>query len=66
LFWIAVGLMVLGVVLPFLMVLHVIESSFFLNFLAYTAQALGFILGFIGLAISRGRDERKNRHRDDQ
>lgn len=62
--WIATGLMVLGVVLPFLMVLNVIESTFFLNFLSYIAQTLGFILGFLGVALWRGKEKHKDRYKD--
>ena len=43
-------LMLLGWVLPFLMVLQVLESSFFLNFFSYTAQIVGLFLGIIGAA----------------
>lgn len=39
-----------GVVLPFLMVIRVLESTFFLNFLSYTASILGLFLGIIGAA----------------
>jgi hypothetical protein len=44
------ALMVLGTVLPFLMVLHIIESTFFLNFFSYTASLAGLFMGLIGLA----------------
>ena len=43
-------LMLLGVILPFLMVLHLIESTFFLNFLSWGASVSGLFLGFIGVA----------------
>jgi hypothetical protein len=52
------GLVVLGVVLPFLMVLHVIESTFFLNFFSYGASLAGLFLGLIGSA-SYVRQRRK-------
>jgi len=52
-------LSVLGWVLPFLMVIHVITSTFFLNFFAYTASLIGFFLGIIG--ASRYIQERKKR-----
>lgn len=39
-----------GAVLPFLMVIKVLESTFFLNFFAFTAQVLGIIVGMIGIA----------------
>ena len=56
--------MVLGVVLPFLMVLHIIESTYFLNFLSYIAQTLGFILGFIGIALWHGHEKHKDKYKD--
>ncbi|MCX6036066.1 MAG: hypothetical protein NTV38_14020 [Chloroflexi bacterium] len=45
------ALVVLGVVLPFLMVLHILESTFFLNYFSYTASLVGLILGIIGSAL---------------
>jgi hypothetical protein len=49
---IAIGfvLVVLGFILPFLMVLKVIESSFFLSFLSYGASIAGLFLGILGAA----------------
>lgn len=44
-------LSLVGVVLPFLMVLRLIESTFFLNFMAYLLSVAGLIIGFIGMAI---------------
>jgi len=44
-------LMLLGWVLPFLMVLQVLKSSFTLNFLSYFAQVTGLFLGIIGAAM---------------
>jgi hypothetical protein len=43
-------LAVLGVVLPFLMVIHILKSTFFLNFLSYGASLVGLFLGVIGAA----------------
>ena len=50
-------LMVAGVALPLLMVIHVVESTFFLNFLSYTVSLIGIFLGTIGIALysRRGR-----------
>ena len=45
------ALVLLGFVLPFLMVLRVLESSLFLNFLSYGASAGGLFLGLIGAAM---------------
>jgi hypothetical protein len=41
-------LILAGVVLPFLMVIHIFESTFFLNFFSFGAQVAGLFLGFIG------------------
>jgi hypothetical protein len=49
-------LVLFGAVTPFLMVMHILPSTFFLNFLAYAASLLGLILGFVGsLMYIRGR-----------
>ena len=61
LIWIAAGLMIAGVVLPFLMVLDILESNFFVNFLAFIAQVVGFILGFVGVAMWHGKEKRKDK-----
>lgn len=67
LFVVAVLLMLFGVVMPFLMVIHVVESTFFLNFLSYAASTLGLLLGFVSLAASRiqqkKKEDRENRYR---
>jgi hypothetical protein len=44
-------LVVTGVVLPFLMVMHILESTFFLNFFSYIASTAGLILGVVGAAL---------------
>jgi hypothetical protein len=49
-------LMLLGIVLPFLMVIKVLESTFFLNFFSYGASVAGLAFGTIGFALwSRNR-----------
>jgi hypothetical protein len=45
---IGAGLLILGVVLPFLMVMDVLESTFFINFFSYACQVSGLVLGMIG------------------
>ena len=50
-------LLIVGVALPFLMVIGVLTSTLPLNFVAYTCSAAGFIVGFIGMAQYRRRDE---------
>jgi len=42
------SLLLAGVILPFLMVIHVLESTFLLNFFSFGAQVAGLFLGFIG------------------
>jgi hypothetical protein len=44
-------LVVLGAVLPFLMVMRILESTFFLNIFAYGASMGGLFLGFIGASM---------------
>jgi ABC-type uncharacterized transport system fused permease/ATPase subunit len=51
-----VFLMLLGILLPFLMLIQVLESTFFLNFLAWGASVAGLAFGTIGFAMySKGR-----------
>jgi hypothetical protein len=50
LLFIALGLLLFGWVVPFLMVLRVVESTFFLNFLAWGASVGGLYLGVIAVA----------------
>ncbi len=44
-------LMLLGIFLPFMMVIHVIESTFFVNFFSWAASVTGLALGMIGVAM---------------
>jgi hypothetical protein len=44
-------LIVAGWVLPLLMVLQVVASSYFVNFLSFVAQVSGLFLGTIGSAM---------------
>lgn len=51
-------LMLLGIALPFLMVIQVLESTFFLNFFSWGASVAGLALGTIGFALwSKNRRE---------
>ena len=50
LLFIALTLLLFGWVMPFLMVLRVVESTFFLNFLAWGASVGGLYLGVIAVA----------------
>jgi hypothetical protein len=51
--------MFLGILLPFLMVIKVLESTFFLNFFSWGASVVGLSFGTIGFAL-RSRNKRKN------
>jgi hypothetical protein len=44
-------LMLLGVVLPFLMVIGALESTFFLSFFSWGASVAGLSFGTIGFAM---------------
>jgi di/tricarboxylate transporter len=55
-------LVFLGFFLPLLMVIKVLESTFLLNFIAFTASLVGLFMGLIGTAqyvieYRRKRDE---------
>ena len=53
-----VFLMLLGIALPFLMIIQVLESSFFLNFFSWGASVAGLSFGTIGFALwTRGRKD---------
>jgi hypothetical protein len=42
-------LLLLGWMLPLLMLMHVVPSTFFLNFFAYTVSLIGLMLGITGV-----------------
>ena len=46
-------LMLMGVILPFLMVIKVLESTFFLNFFSWGLSSLGLALGMVGFVLTR-------------
>ncbi len=52
------ALLLLGFLIPFLIVLHLIPSTFFLNFFAFGASIVGLILGFIGIAYYLQRNRK--------
>lgn len=45
-----VALLILGVVLPFLMVMEMLESTLPLNFVSAGCSTVGLMAGFVGLA----------------
>jgi hypothetical protein len=58
LIWIGGVLILLGVILPLLMVMKIIESTFFLNFFSYAMSVSGFFMGLVG-AMSYVKEKRK-------
>lgn len=52
-------LVLFGFVMPFLMVIGIFPSTFFLNFLAYGASVFGLLLGVIGAAMYAARKKDK-------
>jgi hypothetical protein len=53
-------LVLLGVVLPFLMVMRILPSTFFLNFFSFGASIFGLMLGMYG-AATYVREHRRKR-----
>jgi hypothetical protein len=43
------GLLVIGAVLPFIMVIHLLESTLFLNLVSVFAQVSGITMGLLGI-----------------
>jgi general stress protein CsbA len=58
-------MMLVSIILPLLMVLQVLRSTFFLNFLAYGLSVAGMIIGFIGMVsmVKIKRNEQKFKDR---
>lgn len=44
-------LVLLGAILPFLMVMGILESSFFLSFFSFASSVAGLFLGIIGASM---------------
>jgi len=45
------GCVILGAILPFLMVMRILNSTLFLNFFSYTISVIGLFLGIIGASL---------------
>ncbi len=54
-------MVMLGAILPALMVMQILESTFFLNFFSYTMSLAGLFLGIIGCAYYVRYHRRKNK-----
>ena len=65
---VGVGMMLVSIILPFLMVMQILKSTFFLNFLAYGLSVAGILLGFIGMVslvkIRRTQQKYKDQYED--
>jgi hypothetical protein len=59
---IAIGMLLFGCIVPFLMTIQVINSTLFLNFLSYVMQVLGLLLGVAGISALKSRQTKR---RDD-
>ena len=57
-------LVLIGAVLPFLIVIQMVESTFLLNFIAFAASVTGMFLGILGTASYVGRKERESKWRN--
>jgi len=44
-------LVLFGAVAPFLIMIHVLESTFFLNFLSFAASIVGLFFGLLGATM---------------
>jgi hypothetical protein len=44
--------MLMGIALPYLMIIHVLTSTFFLNFLTWGISVTGLALGTVGFGMS--------------
>lgn len=51
-------LVLFGAAAPFLMVIGVLQSTFFLNFLSFGASVVGLFLGLLGVATLRQNSTR--------
>lgn len=54
-------LVLLGAVLPFLIVMGLVESTMILNFIAFASSVVGVFLGVIGTATYVGEKRREQR-----
>ncbi len=53
-------LLLMGVLLPFLMVLRILEPTLLLGFASYLSSLAGLVIGLVGLALySRSERRRK-------
>jgi uncharacterized membrane protein (DUF485 family) len=53
-------MLVLGFVLPFLMMMRILESTILLNFVAYLVSVFGLVLGIVGASSYTRRADKEN------
>jgi membrane protein implicated in regulation of membrane protease activity len=66
------SMMLVSMVLPWLMVLQILRSTFFLNFLAYGLSVAGMLIGFIGMVsmvkirrtVQKYKDQQEDQYGD--
>lgn len=54
-------MVIIGAVLPFLIVMRVLPSTFLLNVVAYGTSTIGIFLGVLGVAMHVGEERRKKK-----
>lgn len=61
-------LVLIGAVLPFLMMIRTVDSTFFLNAVAFMASVIGMFLGVIGAAqyVGNAKQEHDRHDRSDR
>lgn len=61
---VGVALMLVGILLPLLMILHLLESTLLMNFIAYLASFGGLLVGLLGV-VEYARTQRKHENEDE-
>ena len=63
----AIFLLLFGCIMPFLMALRLVESTFLLNFLSFGASVLGLFLGVASIAggriVQKGKSDREDHYK---
>lgn len=63
---IAFFMLLAGAILPFLIIIGLLESTFLLNFATYIISVVGLFLGIIGIAMYVGDAKKPDEWRDDR
>jgi membrane associated rhomboid family serine protease len=54
-------LLMIGVCVPFLMLLQLLESTFFLSFVSYLSSVAGLVIGITGAALYSSAERQRRR-----